>query len=112
MIKFAVYKNNDQAIIPTQYLYDKNLSLEEKGLLTILFSLNNCFLYPIEKLSSLCRENAINLDSVIDELERKHYIRVKRTLDNDGNNTLEYYEVFEEPYFDQKENIARAKIIK
>ena len=109
MIKFAVYKNNDQAIIPTQYLYDKNLSLEEKGLLTIPFSLNSCFLYPIEKLSSLCCEDALYLKSVIRELEKKHYIRVKRTLDNDGNNTLEYYEVFEEPYFDQKTNTALKK---
>ena len=93
------HKNKNFTVMSNTHLRDKKLSLKAKGLLSLMFSLPDDWIYSIRGLCSICKENETAIKSALNELKANGYVKVNKLLpDKTNNGRIKYeYEVFEEP---------------
>jgi hypothetical protein len=74
----AIIRNNDYVIMDKTFLNDRNLSLEEKGFLSVVFSQDedkeNEFNSTLEKFYLLFKEDERIIKRIIMKLVQKGYI--------------------------------------
>lgn len=72
----AVIRNNDYVVMDKTFLNDRNLSLEEKGFLSVIFSRDeeNEFNSTLEKFYLLFKEDERTIKRIIMKLVQKGYI--------------------------------------
>lgn len=92
-----MFKNKiEYAVVPKEYLKNKNLSLKAKGLLTIIYSLPEDWNYNIKGLVKITGKTEKQITNTIKELENKHYIYKFRSRTKNGKFKW-HYMVFVEP---------------
>lgn len=89
-------KNNNYTAMSNAHLKDDGLSLKAKGLLSMVLSLPDEWIYSINGLAKICKESTTAIRSTIKELEEHGYL--KRTRKQNDKGLFEYeYLFFEEP---------------
>ena len=70
---------SDYTIINNKYLKEKDMSLEAKGLLTLMLSLPDDCNHSINGLvASFCNENKIAIKNVLNELKKFGYLKEEK----------------------------------
>lgn len=94
-----VHKNKNFTKMSNVHLWDMELSLKAKGLLSLMLSLPDNWNYSIAGLCSICKENETAIKSTIKELKEKRYVIVDKKFPNETESKkYEYvYNIFEEP---------------
>lgn len=78
------------------HLRDKNLSLKTKGILSLMLSLPDNWIYSINGLIAVCKEGKKAIQSSIKELEDNNYL-VRTRIRNDKGRINYRYDIFETP---------------
>lgn len=99
MAVFRVNKTNGYTVMSNFHLKDKRLSLKAKGLLSLILSLPDEWIYTIGGLVAICIEKEVAVKTALNELKRNGYLRIdkiKPCKENGGR--YEYiYNIFEQP---------------
>ncbi len=70
---------SDYTIINNRYLKEKEMSLEAKGLLTLMLSLPDDCDYSINGLvASFCKEDKIAINNTLNELKKFGYLKEEK----------------------------------
>ena len=86
-----LFKNKiPYAAIPKEYLFDKELSLKAKGLLTIIYSLTEDWKYNMKGLQKISNTTEKTLRKLIDELITAGYIARFKTHGKKGHFNYNY----------------------
>ena len=88
-MKFKIQELKEYTIIPNEYLKDKKISLKAKGLLTIMYSLQNEWDYTMNGLCIITGEGITKIRNAIWELETFGYLKREQTKDEKGR--FQYY---------------------
>ena len=75
-----IIKNNNYTVMSNYHLKEKNMSLEAKGLLSLIFSLPLDWDYSID-LTKMCKDNEATIINAIEELKKFGYLL--QVSDND-----------------------------
>jgi len=67
-------ENRRYSVIPNQYLTDRNLSLESKGLYAILLSLSDRQYSSTNELAESCNDEISTINNVLSELKKTGYV--------------------------------------
>ena len=94
-----VKKNNNYTVMNNHHLFDKNLSMKSKGLLSMCLALRDDWKYSLEGLVSISKESKTSVKTALSELEEFHYLKIDRLQDDKGRFEYEYT-FFEYPYDD------------
>lgn len=98
MSVFRVHKTKDFTVISNHHLKDKGLSLQAKGLLSVMLSLPDDWKYSIRGLASISKEGEKAIKSTLDELKEHGYLVVTKHAPKTGESHFSYeYDVFERP---------------
>lgn len=98
MSVFRVHKTKDFTVLSNYHLKDKSLSLQAKGLLSVMLSLPDDWKYSIRGLASISKEGEKAIKSTLDELKEHGYLAVTKHAPEAGNRYISYeYDVFERP---------------
>ena len=73
MAIIRVEKQKNYTVMSNHHLQDGNLSLKAKGLLSMMLSLPEDWVYSVEGLVSLCKEGRDAVRSALTELEDTGY---------------------------------------
>lgn len=85
-------------MLSNYHLKDKGLSLQAKGLLSVMLSLPDDWKYSIRGLASISKEGEKAIKSTLDELKEHGYLVVTKHAPEAGNRYISYeYDVFERP---------------
>lgn len=109
MAVFRVEKNKNYTTMSNYHLRDKNLSLKAKGLLSFMLSLPDDWDYSLNGLVSVLKEKETSINSTLDELKEKKYLRIDKLFPNQTQTgRIEYiYNIFEQPIEKQEvENLG------
>ena len=89
------------------HLRDVGLSLQAKGLLSVILSLPPDWKYSIHGLALISKEGDKAVKSTLDELKEHGYLVVHRINPKQGSNRVRYeYDVYEEPLEPTKPQVA------
>lgn len=89
------------------HLRDIGLSLQAKGLLSVILSLPQDWNYSIHGLALISKEGDKAIKSTLDELKEHGYLVVHRINPQQGSNRVRYeYDVYEEPLKSTKPQVA------
>ena len=89
------------------HLRDVGLSLQAKGLLSVILSLPPDWNYSIHGLALISKEGDKAIKSTLDELKEHGYLVVHRINPKQGSNRVRYeYDVYEEPLEPTKPQVA------
>lgn len=102
-------KNSDFTIISNFYLRDKNISLKAKGLLSIILSLPDEWVYSVLGLAAICAEKETAVKSALKELKSYGYLVVVKKIPGETKSgRIEYDYIFcEQP---QKQEVEKQGI--
>lgn len=81
------------------HFQDKRLSLKAKGLLSLVFSLNDNWTFSIRGLVKICKEEKTAVSNTLKELVEYNYLRIDRNKDSKGKFCY-IYSFFEKPCTD------------
>ena len=104
----AVYRTQKQSkftIIDNAFLQDKQLSLQAKGLLTLLLSLPEDWDYSVSGLAAICREGKDAIRSAIHELENTGHLVRTQSVDENGRFSDNVYDIYEGRVEDRNANL-------
>jgi hypothetical protein len=90
-------RNVPFAMVPTEFLRDKSISLKAKGLLSFLLSLPHDWVIYKSKLTDYSLDGKDSISSAWDELELLGYIHSVRIIGDDGLSRGFNYIVYYEP---------------
>ena len=108
MSVFRVHKTKDFTILSNHHLKDKSLSLQAKGLLSVMLSLPDDWKYSISGLAAISKEGKKAIKSTLDELKERGYLVVTKHPPKQGTGFFSYeYDVFERPV-STKPQVAQA----
>lgn len=108
MSVFRVHKTKDFTILSNHHLKDKGLSLQAKGLLSVMLSLPDDWKYSIGGLAAISKEGKKAIKSTLDELKERGYLVVTKHPPKQGTGFFSYeYDVFERPV-STKPQVAQA----
>lgn len=108
MSVFRVHKTSDFTILSNYHLRDKELSLQAKGLLSVMLSLPDDWNYSISGLAAISKEGKKAIRSTLDELKEHGYLIVTKHPPKSGTGHFSYdYDVFERPV-SKKPQVAQA----
>lgn len=112
MSVIRVQKNRNYTVMSNVHLRDKRLSLKAKGLMSMLLSFPDDWVYTINGLVSVCKENVTAVKSALNELKEYGYLRVTKLNPNETESgRFEYiYDVFEEPQTEVKQDEEKQGI--
>ena len=95
---FRIEKNSNYTVMSNYHLRDKDLSLKAKGLLSWMLSNNDDWDYSIAGIVACCKEGETTINTVLQELQEKGYVTVKKIMPNKDCNRIHYeYFVYEYP---------------
>ena len=98
MSVFRVHKTKDFTVLSNYHLKDKGLSLQAKGLLSVMLSLPDDWKYSISGLAAISKEGKKAIKSTLDELKEHGYLVVTKRAPKAGDRYISYeYDVFERP---------------
>lgn len=98
MSVFRVHKTKDFTVLSNHHLRDKGLSLQAKGLLSVMLSLPDDWKYSIRGLAAISKEGEKAIKSTLDELKEHGYLVVTKNAPKAGESHFSYeYDVFERP---------------
>lgn len=104
---FRVHKTENYTVMSNHHLRNKDLSLQAKGLLSVILSLPPDWNYSIRGLASISKEGDKAIKSTLDELKEHGYLVVHRINPERGRNRVQYeYDVYEEPLEPTKPQVA------
>ncbi len=88
-------------VIDNGYLHDKDLSIDAKGLLTLMLVLPDDWKFSHRGLEAICLEGRDAISALIRELKQKGYLRItKRRVKGSGGPFVFEYDIFEQPLND------------
>lgn len=94
-----VHKTTDYTVMSNFHLRDRRLTLKAKGLLSVILSLPQDWVYSIAGLTAICAEGECAVKSALHELKTCGYLVIEKlnpTADNGGR--YEYmYHIYEQP---------------
>lgn len=93
---FRIQKNNNYTVMSNYHLRDKELSLKAKGLMSFILSLPEDWDYSLKGLVSCLKEGKESVDSTLDELKARAYIKVTK-IQNEKGQFKYIYNIFEQP---------------
>lgn len=96
-MKIRTIKDKDYTVISNYHFKDKRLSLRAKGLLSMMLSLPDEWVYSLNGLNSICTESKTTIRNVIKELKEFHYLDVIEKRKKDGKIYYEYI-IYEKPF--------------
>ena len=98
MAVFRVHKTKDFTVLSNYHLKDKGLSLQAKGLLSVMLSLPDDWKYSISGLAAISKEGEKAIRSTLNELKEQGYLVVTKHAPKVGEGHFSYeYDVFERP---------------
>ena len=83
------------------YLFDSNLTMSAKGLLTMLININDDYNITMEEICSLTKNGPDAVKSTLTELMNKNYLERIKTRDEKGY--YQYNYVLYDKHFNKKE---------
>ena len=95
MAVYRTRKSTNFTRIDNVFLKDKQLSLQAKGLFTLMLSLPDSWEYSIADLVAICREGKDAIRSAIHELEEAGYIVRNQSVDANRKFSKNVYDIFE-----------------
>ena len=99
MAVVRVNKTRNYTVMSNVHLFDKNISLKARGLLSTVFALPDNWDYSISGLVTLCKESETAVKSCMNELKEHGYLRVTKERGEKG--LFEYiYTFYENPSLD------------
>ncbi len=102
MAIIRVEKQKNYTVMSNHHLQDGNLSLKAKGLLSMMLSLPEDWVYSVEGLVSLCKEGRDAVRSALAELEDAGYMVRGRARDEHGKLREAEYVIYEAPQTSSK----------
>lgn len=96
-MKIRTIKDKDYTVMSNYHFKDKRLSLRAKGMLSMMLSLTDEWIYSLNGLNSICTESKTTIRNVIKELKEFHYLDVIEKRKEDGKIYYEYM-IYEKPY--------------
>lgn len=104
---FRVHKSENYTVMSNHHLRNQGLSLQAKGLLSVILSLPPDWNYSIHGLATISKEGDKAIKSTLDELKHHGYLVVRRINPEQGRNRVQYeYDVYEEPLASTKPQVA------
>lgn len=100
---FKINKTEDYSIISNKFLKEEKMSLKAKGLLAVMLSLPEKWVYSIDGLVSICKEEESAIKSTLKELKQFGYLTVEKKMPNETKTgRIEYiYNIYELPHTKQ-----------
>lgn len=99
MAVFRINKTTDYSVISNRHLKEKEMSLKAKGLLSVMLGLPDDWVYSIDGLVAICKEEASAITSTLKELKLFGYLSVDKLMPNETKSgRIEYiYNIYEIP---------------
>ena len=111
MAVYRTHKTKDFTTMANFHLRDKTLSLKAKGLLSMMLSLPEDWVYSIEGLVSISKEGERAVKSALAELQDVGYVVVTKKYPNKTSNKITYeYDVYEIPKLEQELREAQHSV--
>lgn len=107
MAKFKINKTENYTVMSNYHLWDKNLSLKAKGLLSLMLSLPDDWDYSINGLEKILKEKKDCIMTTLQELEEYKYLR-RDTYRNEKGQYECTYNIYELPQ--QEEYIEETQL--
>ena len=85
-------KTRNYTVMSNVHLFDKNISLKARGLLSTVFALPDNWDYSVSGLVALCKESETAVKSCMNELKEYGYLRVTKERNEKG--LFEYTETY------------------
>lgn len=98
MAVFRINKTEDYTVMSNQHLYDKQLSLKAKGLLSLMLSLPEEWDYSTKGLMTLTADGKDSVQKGLQELEMYGYLERTKMTDEKGRFTGFLYDIYEKPH--------------
>lgn len=110
---FKINKTEDYSIISNKFLREKDMSLKAKGLLAMMLSLPDSWVYSINGLVAICKEEESAIKTTLQELKRFGYLSVDKCMPNTTQSgRIEYvYNIYEEPHQKQEGDFLPLEIL-
>lgn len=96
MAVIRVKKNKNYTVMSNYHLQDSNLTLAEKGLLSIIYSLPDDWDYSIRGLAKYLNMEKTSISRIIKKLRQRKYITLEKKRNKKGHIFYEYT-IFEKP---------------
>ena len=98
MAVFRINKTKNYTVMSNYHLRNKNLSLKTKGMLSIMLSLPDNWIYSINGLIAVCKEGKKAIQSSIKKLEDNNY-HVRKKIQDDKGRINYRHDIFEIPQY-------------
>lgn len=110
---FKINKTEDYSIISNKFLREKDMSLKAKGLLALMLSLPDSWVYSINGLVAICKEEESAIKTTLQELKRFGYLSIDKCMPNTTQSgRIEYvYNIYEEPHKKQEGDFLPLEIL-
>jgi hypothetical protein len=110
---FKINKTEDYSIISNKFLREKDMSLKAKGLLAMMLSLPDSWVYSINGLVAICKEEESAIKTTLQELKRFGYLSIDKCMPNTTQSgRIEYvYNIYEEPHQKQECDFLPLEIL-
>lgn len=110
---FKINKTEDYSIISNKFLREKYMSLKAKGLLALMLSLPDSWVYSINGLVAICKEEESAIKTTLQELKRFGYLSIDKCMPNTTQSgRIEYvYNIYEEPHKKQEGDFLPLEIL-
>lgn len=100
MAVFRVHKTENYTVMSNHHLRNQDLSLQAKGLLSVILSLPSDWNYSIRGLAAICKEGERAVRTALNELKGHGYIVVTKHNPESGNGQFRYeYDIYETPIY-------------
>ena len=109
MAVIRINKDKNYTVMSKYHLQDKSISLKAKGLLSVMLSLSDDWVYSVAGLAAISVENETAIKSALNELKKAGYVVVtKLTPKETKSGRFEYvYDIFERP---EKQGIEKQGV--
>lgn len=99
MAIFKVNKSKDYTVMSNYHFREKDMSLKAKGLLSMMLSLPDDWVYSIKGLITLNKDNETSIKSALHELREFGYLEIEKVFpDKTDSGRIEYvYNIYEFP---------------
>lgn len=96
---FRINKTEDYSLISNKFLKERRMSLKAKGLLAVMLALPEKWVYSIDGLVAICKEEESAVKSALKELKQFGYLTVDKKMPNETRSgRIEYiYNIYEQP---------------
>ena len=106
MAVFRVEKTKDFTIMSNHHLRNAELSLKAKGLLSLMLSLPEDWVYTTKGLAHICKDGVDSITTALKELERHGYLTRQRLRYENGQLGDIEYTIHEKPVAPEKQGVS------